>query len=228
MNEILAKLASMSDIWEKLIILLLGWLLGLLGPAIVDGIRRKRENKLGRTAILSELHDVGGILATAVYTVKTKEGSIDREHLQWLKAYIEKGKRSEPYPGWVGRLETFLSWSDEEIARNFGAMMVGEGKGTMLQKYPVPLLDSRVTALWSFDNAFQRSLLEIRQRLHRLDDMVDRQRKLHDMTFSNIEGANREALNENIRETCSFYAESARKVVDLIAKITVDKKNALD
>jgi hypothetical protein len=55
----------MSDFLDKLVILFIGWLLGLLGPAIVDGIRRKRENKLGRTAILSELREVGSVLAIA-------------------------------------------------------------------------------------------------------------------------------------------------------------------
>jgi len=220
MNEILAKLASMSDIWEKLIILLLGWLLGLLAPAINDRIKRERENKLGRKAILSELHEVGGVLAVAVHAVRLKTGTVDRKHLEWLKSYIQVGERAENFQVWVTRLEGQLAWSDEEIARNFAIMRIEEGKGTMLQKYPVPLLDSRVSALWSFDTAFQRSLLEIRQNMHRLDDMVDRQRKLHDMTFSKLEDGNRQAVDENLRDTVAFYAESAKLVVDKIAKIT--------
>ena len=91
----------------------------------------------------------------------------------------------------------------------------------MLQKYPVPLLDSRVAALWSFDTEFQRSLLEIRQRMYRLDNLVDRQRKWHDMTFSNLDPVNRRAVQQNLHETCAFYADSARTVADMIAKITV-------
>jgi hypothetical protein len=159
--EILHKLASMSDIWEKLIVLLVGWLLGLLGPAIVDGIRRKRENKLGRRAIISELRDTSRILAVAVHAVKSREGSIDRAHLEWLKAFLETGQPTPANLDWLTNLGKQLEWTDEEIAQRFLIMMTIEGKGMMLQKYPVPLLDSRVAALWSFDTSFQRSLLDI-------------------------------------------------------------------
>jgi hypothetical protein len=210
----------MDEFLEKLTILVVGWLLGLLGPAIVDAIRRTRENKLGRKAILSELHEVGGVLAVAVFAVKSKQGTVDRAHLEWLKTYLERGKRTTAYTDWIGRLETQLSWSDEEIARNFTTMKVDDGKGTLLQRYPVPLLDSRVSALWSFDTSFQRRLLEIRQIMHRLDGLVDRTYKLHDMSFSNLDATNRALLSENVKGTAAFYAESAKHVVDKIAELT--------
>jgi len=205
---------------EKIGLLCVGWLLGLLGPLLVDHVRRERDNELGRKAILSELHEVGGILASVVHTVQSKDGTIDRKHLEWLKAYIEKGERTDPFPKWIEKLEAFLSWTDDEIAANFEIMKTREGKGLMLQKYPVPLLDSRVSALWSFETEFQRDLLAIRQGMHRLDDMVDRQRKLHDMTFSKMDPENREALEANIKETVTFYGQSAQKVVDKIANLT--------
>lgn len=208
------------DTIEKLLLVVVGWLLGLLGPAIVDHIRRERENKLGRSAILGELHEVGGLLAIAFYAVRSKEGTLNREHLQWLKAYLEKGTRSEAITNWTSRIDKQLEWSDEELARYTQAMKSKEGKSTLPQKYAVPLLDSRVSALWSFDTEFQRNLLEIRQLLNRLDDLVERSRKLHDMTFSNLDELNRGAVNENIKENISFYADSAKLIVDKIAKLT--------
>lgn len=200
--------------------MVVGWLLGLLGPAIVDAIKRNRENKLGRKAILSELHEVDGVLAVAIFAVKSKQGTVDRTHLEWLKTYLEKGTRTTAYTSWTGRLQTQLSWSDEEIARNFRLTKADDGKGTLLQKYPVPLLDSRVSAMWSFDTSFQRRLLEIRQIMHRLDGLVDRTYKMHDMSFSNLDATNRALLSENLKDTAAFYAESAKQVVDKIADLT--------
>lgn len=209
----------MSDFLEKLVILFIGWLLGLLGPAIVDGIRRKRENKLGRTAILSELRDVGSVLAIATYAVRSKEGNVDRAHLEWLKSYLEGSEQTESNIGFIQRASAFLEWSDEEIVERFKYMALPDGKSGMLQKYPVPLLDSRVSALWSFDTDFQRRLLDIKLRMSRLDDMVERQRKLHDLTFTNLDDGNRKAVQENIRENALFYAQNAKLVADLIAKL---------
>jgi len=210
----------MNDLLEKLAILVIGWLLGLLGPAIADAIRRKRENKLGRKAILSELHEVGGVLAVAVFAVKSKQGTVDRAHLQWLTTSLEKGARATSYTDWIGQLKIQLGWSDEEIARNFATLKMHDGRGALLQKYPVPLLDSRVSALWSFDTSFQRRLLEIRQIMHRLDGLVDRTYKLHDMSFSNLDATNRALLNENMSDTTALYAKTAQQVVDKIAELT--------
>jgi hypothetical protein len=219
MAEILAKLASMSDIWEKLIILVIGWLLGLLGPAIVDGIRRKRENKLGREAIRGELHDLAGTLAVAVYMVRLREGILDREMMHWLKDCVDADGRPDEFKRWSPRLAIQLSWSDEELA-NFAALGTQEeGKTVVMQKYPVPLLDSRVAALWSFDTGFQRRLLEIRQLMHRLDELVDRLRKLQDMTFTNLNEENRAAVEQNIVQTMSFYGQTAKRVVDKITAL---------
>ena len=185
----------------------------------MDGIRRKRENNLGRKAILIELRDVGRILAIATYGVRSKEGVIDRAHLEWLKPHLEKAEPTEANTGWVERLNTFMTWTDQEIKERFTYMAQAEGKSSMLHKYPVPLLDSRVSALWSFDTKFQRSLLDIKLRMSRLDDMVEHQRKLHDLTFSNLEDHNRQAVKENIRQNALFYADSAKRVVDLIAEL---------
>lgn len=219
MNEILATLAATSDIWEKLIVLLIGWLMGLLAPAIVDRIKRKRENKLGRKAILAELHDLSGVLAAAAYLVRIREGTLDREFFIWLKDIYNWGERTEEYTNWSKRIDIQLAWSDEEIAQFAALGEQNDRKSAVLQKYPVPLLDSRVSALWSFDTYFQRKLLEIRQLSHRLDDLVDRSRKLHDMTFSTLSDENRAAVQNNIQETLSLYGRTAKRMVDKIVAL---------
>ena len=38
--------------------LLVGWLLGMLSPAVIEGIRRRRRLKLLERAIALELHEV--------------------------------------------------------------------------------------------------------------------------------------------------------------------------
>lgn len=111
--------------------------------------------------------------------------------------------------------------SDEEIARYLTLTTVDHGTGIFLQKYPVPLLNLRVSALWSFDTSVQRRLQEIRQMMHGLDNPVDRTYKLHYMSFSNLVVTSRALLSENLEGTAAFYAESAKQVVDNIVEIRV-------
>jgi hypothetical protein len=219
-----APLGTMSDdTADKLAFLVLGWLLGVIGPVLVDAIRRRRENALGRTAILTELSEFAGILATAAYGARMHLGTVDRAFLEWFKTALEQCATTARLQEFIPRVRTQLSWTDEELRVVAEHMATDVGKGTMLQHYPVPLLDARVAALWSFDNFFQRQLLEIRRNVSILDDVVDRSRKYFDLTFSKLEGDNYQLVNENLTQTYALYAERAMTIVDLIMALRVGR-----
>jgi hypothetical protein len=95
-------------------------------------------------------------------------------------------------------------------------MVSAPGTSSMLQYYPVPLLDARVSALWTFDTDFQRRLLEIRRNVALLDDLVDRSRKYFDLTFTSLEGINGEAVRANLNQCYEMYAHRATMVVEQI------------
>lgn len=205
---------------EKLALVALAWLLGLLGPVIVEAIRRRRENAMGRAALLSELREVGCILVTAAFGVHNQRGTTDRAFLEWMKTDLERHAISPDFKKFIPTVSKMLEWSDADIANVATHMAAPEGVGTVLQKYPVPLLDGRVSALWTFDTGFQRDLLAIRQNIHLLDDLVDRSRKYHDMTFNKSEGDNHQRITGNINLVCDLYAQRAVRTVKLIRLFT--------
>ena len=209
---------------DKLSFLALGWLLGLLGPVIVDGIKRRRENVLGRAAILSELTELAGVLATASYGARMRLGTVDRKFLEWLKTNLEQYATTPKLQEFIPRLRTQLSWTDDQLHAVAQHMSADDGKGTMLQHYPVPLLDARVSALWSFETSFQRQLLEIRRNVAILDDVVERSRKYFDMTFTKLEGDNYELIAGNLAQTYELYAERAMVIVDQIKSLRVSRQ----
>jgi hypothetical protein len=214
----------MSDItFDKLAFLALGWLLGLLGPVIVDGIRRQRDNTLGRAAILTELTELAGILSIAAYGVRLRLGTADRKFLDWLKITLEQYATTPKLQEFIPRLNAQISWTDDQLSAAAQHMSADAGQGTMLQHYPVPLLDSRVSALWSFDTSFQRQLLEIRRNVAILDDVVDRSRKYFDMTFTKLEGNNYQLVTENLTQTYELYADRAITVIDQIKSLRVGR-----
>jgi hypothetical protein len=209
---------------EKLAFLALGWLLGLLGPVIVDAIKRKRENTLGRAAILSELIELAGVLSIATYGARMRLGTADRQFLEWLKSTLEQYATTPKLQEFIPRLRTQLSWTDDQLLAVAQHMSADDGKGTVLQYYPIPLLDARVSALWSFDTSFQRQLLEIRRNFAILDDVVDRSRKFFDMTFTKLEGNNHELVAGNLTQTYEVYAERAMIIVNLIKSLKIARE----
>jgi len=209
-----------DDTFEKLALVALGWLLGLLGPIITEGIKRRREDALGRDALLSELREVGCLLGVAAYGVHMNRGTVNREFLLWLKNDLEQHAVSEQFQIFIPNLGKQLEWSDRDILAGSRLMASEQGVSTVLQRYPVPLLDSRVSAIWTFDTSFQRSLLSIRTNMHILDDLVERTRIYHDMTFSKQEGDNHERILGNIEQACDLYAQRAIRTVKLIRQFT--------
>ena len=102
---------------DKLAFLAFGWLLGLLWPIIVDSIKRRRENTLGRAAILTELTELAGTLATVAYGARMKLGAVDRAFLEWLKVTLEQCETAPKLQAFVPRLRTQLPWTDDQCAR---------------------------------------------------------------------------------------------------------------
>jgi hypothetical protein len=213
----------MTDLLEKIALLFVGWLLGLLGPIVVDGIRQRRENTLGRTAILTELNELAAMLSLAAYSVKIDLGTVDRAFLEWIKTDFELHAKTPEMQKHIPHFRTQLALTDEDRERLAEHFVNKEGKGTVLQHYPVPLLDARVSAMQSFSTAFQRQLLQIRRNVALLDDLVDRARNYHDMTFK-IEGKNHRLVVENQNQACAEYANRAKTVVDLVRSIPADSQ----
>ena len=209
---------------EKLTFLALGWLLGLLGPVIADAIKRKRENILGRAAILTELTELAGILAVAAYGVHMRLGTADRKFLEWLEDTLEQYAITPKLQGFIPRIRTHLSRTDDELHTLAKHTSADDGTGVMLQHYPVPLLDARVSAIWSFDTSFQRQLLEIRRNVAIIDDVVDRSHKYFDMTFTTLEGKNHDLVAGNLTQTYALYAQRAMAIVDQIKSLKATRE----
>ena len=73
---------------ESALFVFLGWLLGLLGPIIVDTIRKKRDIRDVRAALETEVHELQYRLAGAAYFVEMRFGDVNRKFLEWLRPIL--------------------------------------------------------------------------------------------------------------------------------------------
>ena len=204
----------MPDSVEKILLIALGWLFGLLGPAFVNAINQKREDKACRTAIFSELKLLARVLTLAISSIRMYKANITDDHLHWA---IKQLKRFS-YPEDRKMLETLTQILEIPFDQRNSALMQKRKPtdGLGLQKYPVPVLDSRVAAPYTFKTTEQVALLSIRTHLGFLDDAVDRVRKFSDMTFQKHEGENYKLLRENVDTALDDYARYAMQIVDRI------------
>jgi hypothetical protein len=206
----------MPESLEKILLLVLGWLLGLLAPVIVDAVRRRRENALGQTAIREELRALRGRLVCAAHIIEEHLGTLDRKKLDWYALEYGYAADQDDSLALANHVRDLNKLPDTQLQLEIQKRMAPMGKGLTLQKYVTPLLDARVASIWNFDTAVQRRLLEIRASLEMLSDVVDRYRTYSDMTFKQLDSQNHARVEENIRECLAKYANRARSTVDLI------------
>ncbi|MBY4599705.1 hypothetical protein K3217_29710 [bacterium BD-1] len=208
----------MPHISQTILLLVLGWLFGLLSPTIVDAIRLRKENERGRAAIKAELYQLSEILVLAAFHAQKAAGTLDRTFLEWVCSKL-KTDDSAAARSLLIAVESGLSAAPEDLARAAEFMATPADKATMLQIYPAPLLDARVSALWSFETTFQRKLLEIHKDLRLLADIVSQSREFFRLSFNEMSSANHDLAAANLRESYRNYAERAKVVVDHIAQL---------
>ncbi|MEB2234043.1 hypothetical protein VDS41_21695 [Xanthomonas campestris pv. campestris] len=204
---------------QEILLLVLGWLLGLLSPAVVDAIKHRRDSTQGRAAIFSELDDLATVLTLASLKATQASGETDRTHLEWLIARIREFPDTSNYAEMLASINAVLTLTDEQMAEANGWIAQNINSSPALQIYPAPLLDSRVSALWTFDTDLQRKLLTIKRNLSILDGTVLQLREYFRMTFGDLNPANREIVDANMRQLYENYAERARIIVDQVREL---------
>ena len=203
---------------EKIAFLFLGWLLGLLAPVIVDAIKLRRANKLGREAIKTELASLKVKLALANHSIEEHQGAMSRKNLQWTIKQLSAASADTEALSISAALKNILESPDDQIKQYFLSMKPLAGKSLTLQKYGTPLLDARVSALWSFDTDSQRTLLEIRSALDINAEIVERARYFANLTFQKLENGNHALAVENVEGCYTQYAQQAKRIVTLIER----------
>lgn len=213
-----------NETFEKLLFLLLGWLLGLLAPIIVDAIKRRRENKLGRDAIKTELTSLKVKLTLCCHTIEEHQGTMNRQTLKWVIKHLMSAPHDADAVKLSSILKQYLDATDDQLNQYFLSKKAPPGKSLTLQKYGTPLLDARVSALWSFETSSQRILLEIRSALSIGDEIVDRARHFHNLTFQKLENGNHALAVGNIEECYTQYSRQARRIIEFIDKFENEDK----
>ncbi|MBS0160889.1 MAG: hypothetical protein JSS26_20100 [Nitrospira sp.] len=198
-------------------LILLGWALGLLSPAVVEGIRRRRDSTAVRDALLSELRDLRYRVALASFRACSTYGDIDREYLVWLEAVLRSCPEIKADNSVLRLIEEHLALDDKAF-KEFVRMSKEENPALGLKKYAVPLLDARLQSLWHLPLSFQRGLLAVRTHLNLLNEEIDQSRYYFGLTFT-IDGDNHKRVVENFVGAQRNFAVQAKRIINEIQKL---------
>jgi len=201
--------------------LLVGWLMGLLSTLIVDAIRRHRQRKEIKQALITELQELQYRLASSVYLTTTKLGKCDREFLEWFLPIVELYKGPFKSDKTIEYAREALKWSDEQLAAvSEHSKNEDLNKGMGLKKYYAPLLDANIAHIGAFSVEYQNLLLTIHSRLSLINEEIDQYSFYFKETFNeNMSSSNRRIILNNIDQCFSIISQQERMTCDLIDRL---------
>lgn len=213
---------SLNDI----LLILLGWLLGLLAPAIVDTIKDKREAKTTKVALFTELQELQYRLVLMVYRIESKYGNLNKEFFQWAQDILVEYKGVNSSDSLMKTIGPLLKLTNEEMTvfSQLAKERSNPNTGLELKKFSLSLLDSNLQLLSKFNPILRGYLLEVKTHIGFINEIVDDSRYYFRLSFqNNISAGNYETAKNNMINSYMTYSSQAKVAIDFISKILVKK-----
>jgi hypothetical protein len=208
-------------LFDQLLYLFLGWCLGLLGPIIIDRIRRDYRVAELMRAIVLELHELQYRMALATYFMRKRLGIMPDDWLAWLESIVRSYTGPEPHAGILEAIVAFRSHSPEERRQ---ALLIEHDptRGLSLKEYTVPLLSAHVADISLFPVPFQVAALRVKGHLDMFNQHVRYLQGQFEKTF-NAADQNYDTIRSNLDNGYQELGEIAKRIADAVSCVPSPK-----
>jgi len=199
---------------EQLLYLILGWLLGLLGPGIVERIRRRYRISELTQAIVAELGELSYTLALSAYLFCRRTGSLTDEALDWIVLAISRYSGPLADARMVESVKRIRSLPEVE---RIAIATTDTDRGLSLKLLSLPLLEAHLSEMALFPVAFQTAVLRVRGQVDVYNQHVQHLQGQFNLTFTVTDPTNDAALRTNQIAGFQQLSGMAKMITDLIA-----------
>ncbi len=208
----------------SIVFIVLGWLLGLLSPHIIELISKPYRRSLIRESLLIELKDLRSNLAALAYLFVHQTGGLNREFIEWTQVMLGDKRNPGRELTAAEGLGGFLNFTDEQIQAVSHAV-ADPRRYLTIHRFAVPFLAAHVTSLSLFSAEFQRLALEIQASVGVINEHIDFLTFNFEKTFTaGLSERNHEALQTNMQTARMATAQRAREICDKITELAFLKK----
>ena len=208
-------------VWNAVLLVVLGWLLGVVGPVITDGIKTTYRNAKIRKAVVTELREARFRLASVVYILESRFGTRGRKLLEWALPLLENYKGANPNAKLVELIRKQLELDDNQLAA-LAQHTRAEPEGALsVKKNQVPYIESRLADLGAFEEDSQALVLDIHSRFNLYNEEVEEARFYFKLTYeSGVSEENYRRAIQGVENTYRNLAQTARLIIEQINKLS--------
>jgi hypothetical protein len=210
--------ASASSLLDAIVVLLVGWALGIVSAPVTDAIRRRSVKQRMTRAVVTELQSLQDALVGVVIQVARRRGVLTHSLLDALRVPLESAVR------WGGTTRS-LKIIDDLLRRDDAALATPPVPETLgvrtflsLRVQGLPFLESHLHRLEFYSHETQRRLLEIHAGSREFDRQVEEATQYHLLTLSG--GPSQSRLVELMANIETCYGRAAERASELVSQIT--------
>ena len=204
----------------NIVFLILGWLLGILSPLIVDRVRRHYQINEVKQGIITELKETKFRLVATAYLLAARLGMFDRDLLMWFSNALQEYQGSEPKEETVKAVQNLLKLDDKQLSAHSHAVKFKPGGALSLKSHSLPFLDANISLLSLYPVDFQHRILEIRAQIDLLNQEIEDCRFFYGKTFdSGLSEENYKVVVDNTRMKYQLIESAARRIADKISNL---------
>lgn len=203
--------------------IILGWLLGLLSPTIVNGIQRHYRQREIQQGIVTELADLRFRMAAAAWMFESRFGTYDRALVNWLIPILEGYKGPTEITQLLESVKKLATLDDQTFRAIAVHQKAKPGGGLNVKKYRVPYLDANIGQLGIFSEQARAAILDVRAQLDLFNEEVDEARLNYKMTFELTDPTNHAAAVQNVETCYKNLGQKAKHIADRIGPV-LDQK----
>jgi hypothetical protein len=203
-----------SDILKRIFLdheqLMFGWLLGMLSPAVIEEIRRRRRLRLLEQAMAQELHELQYQMALKAFVIRQRSAKLDDEFLSWFEQILASYTGQEPAKPFIA-----LAKGLKTVPPNQRGTFDPK-KGLGLTEGSAPLLSIHTNEIALFPIASQKLLLTVSKEIGFYNQHIAYLRRLFDKTFDTLTEFNLKNIKQNLEDGYEFSAQRAVRIADAI------------
>lgn len=212
---------DLIPVWNAVLLVFLGGLIGVLGPVITEGIKTRRRNTTIRKAIITELNEARFRLASVVYIVESRFGTRDRKLLEWVLPSLENYKGANPSARLVELIRKQLELDDNQLAA-LAQYAKAEPEGALsVKKHRVPYIESRLLDLDAFDEESQALIFDIQAKFELYNEEVEEARYYFRLTYEpGVSEVNHRLASQGVESSYRNLAQMARSIIERINRLS--------
>ena len=205
---------------EQILLILFGWLLGLLSPVIIDKIKSAYNKKNYFNALFLELHDLQYRMAVLSFRLGQDYGDLNEKFVSEIKPIVENYQGNEPSKNIIKFLNTLTNSNENERNKLIVHMREKRGRSLSLKTYSPSLIESNINLLSTLPIELQSKIHEFKNHLNIYNQEAVAVNKYIEMSFdSSISNEDHDILINDLVKRYAFIQGVTKRVSDKISAI---------